>query len=223
MKTLYVVLAVIFAVTTGIFGWLYAEQKSSAQKIKTQADSTVAFAQKWLYIRDQSRAYQDSGINLYAGFNKGTTAKNNPFSDPQRAADYIGLFKPGTVNGTANSQTNSVWVSKKAIADLMHFLTVQTVTDGVRVYFSQYPEILKFPDPLRTDNNAYDFMNTLVFVATKPGTLAMKHTNYYGKSPYFDMGDRVYWGIFNYHDLCPPNTNCEPFDATSGDNIVLIK
>jgi hypothetical protein len=210
MKTFSLVLNVVLLAST-IF---------LAVKLNQKTDEGLAEdAARWRAIRQGAEAYRQKTEAPYESLTRDSTI---PFSDPELARRYIDNFTDDLSNltrycGAGAYPTTSMWIDKEAVYRITEYMqNSHDSADGVSVYFAQYGVQNQDGDRQRwsrADSGRYDNQYTGVLVVTRNDK--GYHIPFLRKVPGKYSAADVYEGLYNYHDLCPPNTNCIPPDYFS--------
>jgi hypothetical protein len=207
MKTFSLVLNVVLLAST-IFLAVKLNQKSD--------EGLVEDASRWKIIQQGAEAYRK---RTEAPFKEALRVVTNPFSDPAIAKSYINNFMSDLDKirdhcDAGTYPTTSMWIDAAAIYRMAEYMAKSGgIADGVSLYFAKYG-VLNSADgdyTLRTslDNGKYNKQYTTVVVVTKNDGRG-SHVPYLTKVAGKYAAGEVYEGLYNYHDLCPPNTNCIP-------------
>lgn len=139
------------------------------------------------------------------------------------AEKYINNYQSTAVVTASNTAGNSksVWVDAASLSSMIERILEEN-GDGIRVYFSRYPDLKSFPDPKRTDGGALNNKNSIVIFTTQPGTgkLSTEHQDVLSgmaapnasgtlkkvESATTSSSTSTSTTGYNYDGTCPPNS-----------------
>ncbi|MDB5229662.1 MAG: hypothetical protein JWN76_467 [Chitinophagaceae bacterium] len=156
-------------------------------------------AEKWRSIETLGKNYQakkESRMNnLY-----GASGSHKVPIDKSLAKDFRAAFETFGHGHMQKDFTRSVWIDKAELARYLYYtLDPKYNADGLRIYFATYESPDMPPGfPLAKKMG-------IITVATVLNNGFHNDTMWKTTTKTFDY----YEGLEDYHDLCPPQTNCD--------------